>query len=313
MQYYMWNGMGYTLNGETQYVYDGWRVIQERNSGGTPVVSYTRGSDLSGSMEGAGGIGGLLARSHGYSSGNWSTHSYYHADGNGNITYLLNAGESMVASYKYDAYGNTLASSGSLAGANNYRFSSKERIPVQDIYGSELYYYGYRFYQPSLQRWLTRDPIEELGGINLYGFVGNEPIKYVDLLGLAKDLNCVSFCFDNYGFRFSLGTGLGGLWTGATWPKPPPGTAGRLIWQGRLTKFGGAVCKAGYGAAIGVLADNVGEDGFFALLGCLSGCPKVPDVPDCPQARFPWGQDPMNCNMNSIPVINIRTPNFHIR
>src|SRR5438552_3528996 len=56
---------------ETRYVYDGMRVIQERDSGNTPTVSYTRGSDLSGSPEGAGGIGGLLARSDGYSSGNW--------------------------------------------------------------------------------------------------------------------------------------------------------------------------------------------------------------------------------------------------
>ena len=201
-QSYAWNGMGYTLSGETQYIYDGWRVIQERNSSGTPVVSYTRGTDLSGSMEGAGGIGGLLGRSHGYSSGNWSTHSYYHADGNGNITYMLNAGQSMVASYKYDAYGNTLASSGSLAGANVYRFSSKERVPVQDIYGSELYYYGYRFYEPALQRWLNRDPIRELGfealrarytrkgkptrgdGDNLYKFVDNSPISQWDYLGL---------------------------------------------------------------------------------------------------------------------------------
>ena len=47
-----------------RYIYDGWRVIQERDNSNTPTVSYTRGSDLSGSMEGAGGIGGLLARSH---------------------------------------------------------------------------------------------------------------------------------------------------------------------------------------------------------------------------------------------------------
>jgi hypothetical protein len=46
------------------------RVIQERDGSNNPLVSYTRGTDLSGSMEGAGGIGGLLARSSGYSSGN---------------------------------------------------------------------------------------------------------------------------------------------------------------------------------------------------------------------------------------------------
>jgi RHS repeat-associated protein len=72
-----------------------------------------------------------------------------------------------------------------LAGANNYRFSSKERISVQDIYGSELYYYGYRFYQPSLQRWLTRDPIKERGGINLYSYSGNDSMNKVDPFGLS--------------------------------------------------------------------------------------------------------------------------------
>src|ERR1019366_1103566 len=74
-------------NSVTEYVYDGKRVIQERDINNTPSISYTRGSDLSGTLEGAGGIGGLLARSAGYSSGNFSSHAYYHADGNGNNTY----------------------------------------------------------------------------------------------------------------------------------------------------------------------------------------------------------------------------------
>lgn len=147
-----------------------------------PTVSYTRGTDLSGSLEGAGGIGGLLSRSHGYSSGtgNWSTHNAYHADGNGNITYLVNSSQTLAASYRYDPFGNTTASSGSLASANVYRFSSKE-IHVK----SGLYYYGYRFYDPNAQRWLNRDPIAEEGGINLYGFVANNPIGFIDLEGLG--------------------------------------------------------------------------------------------------------------------------------
>jgi YD repeat-containing protein len=88
---YSWNaGYGqWQLTGETRYVYDGRRVIQERNGSNVPTVAYTRGSDLSGTLEGAGGIGGLLARSHGYSGGSWSTHNYYHADGGGNVTYLV--------------------------------------------------------------------------------------------------------------------------------------------------------------------------------------------------------------------------------
>jgi RHS repeat-associated protein len=162
----------------TKYVYDGMRVIQERDGSNVPTVSHTRGTDLSGSLEGAGGIGGLLARSHGYSAGNWSTHNYYHADGNGNITYLVNSSQTLAAKYRYDPYGNTISSSGSLASANVYRFSSKE-IHVN----SGLYYYGYRWYAPNLQRWLNRDPLEEVGGINLYSFVNNSPIGSFDPFG----------------------------------------------------------------------------------------------------------------------------------
>jgi len=84
-----------------------------------------------------------------------------------------------VATYRYDPFGNTISSSGSLASANVYRFSSKE-IHV----ASGMYYYGYRFYDPNLQRWLNRDPIQELGGINLYEFVLNSPTGFLDIYGL---------------------------------------------------------------------------------------------------------------------------------
>jgi RHS repeat-associated protein len=66
-----------------------------------------------------------------------------------------------------------------LANANRYQFSSKEK----DL-NSGLVYYLYRFYDPNLQRWPNRDPIEEKGGINLYGFVKNDPILAVDAFGL---------------------------------------------------------------------------------------------------------------------------------
>ena len=156
------------------------RVIQERDGSNTPTVSYTRGNDLSVSLEGAGGIGGLLARSSGYSSGNWTSHADYYADGNGNITSLIDTNQSIVASYRYDPFGNIISKSGTLADANIYRFSSKE-VHVT----SGMYYYGFRFYDPNLQRWINRDPIEELGGWNLFAYTGNDSVNGIDLMGLC--------------------------------------------------------------------------------------------------------------------------------
>jgi hypothetical protein len=49
-----------------------------------------------------------------------------------------------------------------------------------------LYYYGYRYYSPSLGRWISRDPIEEKGGLNLYGFVNNDPVNKWDLWGMKN-------------------------------------------------------------------------------------------------------------------------------
>ena len=140
-------------------------------------MTYTRGLDLSGSISGAGGIGGLLARSH--HTAQATNHFFYHADGNGNVTAIISSNQAVVAEYQYDPFGNLQSMRGALAEGNLYRFSSKEYHP-----NSGLYYYGYRFYDPNLQRWLNRDPVGEAGGINLYGFVGNNPIALIDVLGL---------------------------------------------------------------------------------------------------------------------------------
>jgi RHS repeat-associated protein len=110
-----------------------------------------------------------------------SSAAHYHADGNGNVTMLVGTGTPTIkAYYKYDPFGRPLGSSGSLAGVNAMRFSSK---PVMG--SSELYYYGYRFYDPSSQRWLNRDPLGEVGGICIYGFLRNSPLANFDSLGLT--------------------------------------------------------------------------------------------------------------------------------
>jgi RHS repeat-associated protein len=170
---YSWTGSWVKTN-EVWYVYYGNLVMQERDANNAPLVTYTRGKDLSGRMQGAGGIGGLLART----DGNGSV--YYHVDGNGNISCLTDTSGAVVARYEYDPYGNMLAMDGPMADMNLYRFSSKEWSA-----NVGLYYFGFRFYDPNSQRWLNRDPIAEAGGFNLYNFVGNNPANNFDLHGLA--------------------------------------------------------------------------------------------------------------------------------
>jgi RHS repeat-associated protein len=85
--------------------------------------------------------------------------AYYHADGNGNVTMLIDSREQPVAKYLYDPYGNLIAKSGPLADANVHRFSSKAYEEK-----SGLYHFGRRFYDPNLQRWLNRDPSGIHGG-----------------------------------------------------------------------------------------------------------------------------------------------------
>ncbi len=62
--------------------------------------------------------------------------------------------------------------------------------PESGVFGV-IHYYGYRYYHTNLGRWLSRDPIGEKGGINLYGFVGNSPVNGNDVIGAypkAKNL-----------------------------------------------------------------------------------------------------------------------------
>jgi RHS repeat-associated protein len=145
-------------------------------------TSIAVGMDLSGGLQGAGGIGGLLARSEMSAYGD-ASHAYYHSDALGNVTTLVDSNQRITARYLYDPFGNTLSAVGPLAQANTYQFSSKELHA-----NSGFYYYGFRFYDPGTQRFLNRDPLGEAGGMNLYGFVGNNPMGAVDAFGLIAGI-----------------------------------------------------------------------------------------------------------------------------
>ena len=156
----------------TVYFYDGWNPIAEY-SGTTLVKGYLWGMDLmSGSMQGAGGVGGFLAVNDG------SATYYPTYDGNGNVSEYLDSTGAVVAHYEYDPFGNTTVSTGTKAADFSHRFSTK---PLDAETG--LYYYGYRYYDPATGRWPSRDPIEEAGGVNIYAFVFNNSYFWYDYLG----------------------------------------------------------------------------------------------------------------------------------
>lgn len=156
----------------TLTIYDGWNPIT-KYSGATLDEAYLWGMDLSGSMQGAGGVAGLLS----VNDGNASYYPTY--DGNGNVSEYLNSAGSVQAHYEYDPFGKTTVATGTKAQDFAHRFSTK---PLDTETG--LYYYGYRYYDPVTGRWPSRDPIGERGGVNLYGFVGNDGVNWWDYLGM---------------------------------------------------------------------------------------------------------------------------------
>ena len=174
-QVYTGSSGNWTLASESKYAYDGWNCIAIFNGSDVMQKSYLWGEDLSGSLQGAGGVGGLLAVID-------ATATYFPMyDGNGNIMTYVDPSGTLKADYTYDPFGRTISQTGDSATELTYRFSTK---PIDTITG--LYYYGYRYYSPDLGRWLSRDPIEEKGGYNLYSMVGNNPISHWDYLGLRK-------------------------------------------------------------------------------------------------------------------------------
>ena len=168
------------------YFYDGWLLVKEvvaSTNGTTDVVEYHWGNDLSGSRGGAAGVGGLLYIAVSNSSShNSSTHKLYIPwyDNNGNIWGYWDERGKVAATFSYGAFGETVAS-----GDNPDKFPIRFSTKYHDV-ESGLYYYTKRFYSPALRRWLTRDPIGENGGVNLYAMCGNNAIIYFDALGETK-------------------------------------------------------------------------------------------------------------------------------
>ena len=171
---------GGTLLNEHKYLYDGWNLIAELNNSNTATMTYAWGLDMSGTLQGAGGVGGLLLVTD-HATGK---DHYVDIDGQGNVRRLVDSSDgSLSAEYEYGPFGEPLRATGTMAGKNRFRFSTKF-----DDTETRLLYYGMRYYNPVTGRWISRDPIGEDGGLNLYGFVGNDPVNDADYIGMEAIL-----------------------------------------------------------------------------------------------------------------------------
>lgn len=167
----------YVVTEDLKFVSDRWRHIAELNATNNALVrSYTWGLDLSGSLGGAGGVGGLLALN---SVANGA--HFYAYDGNGNASALVKASDGTEsARYEYGPFGEVLRATGPMAMENRFQYSTKRCDPTTD-----LLLYEHRVFRTDVGKWLSCDPIEESGGLHLYGFVSNSPLVWVDSDGLA--------------------------------------------------------------------------------------------------------------------------------
>jgi RHS repeat-associated protein len=120
---------------------------------------------------------------------------YFARDHLGSVRDVLDEAGRKVAEYDYDPYGQLMNDPKS---APEFGFAG-----MQYHAPSGLYLTKYRAYDPQTGRWLSRDPIEEAGGVNLYGYVGGNPLGYVDPTG--EDLR-------TWANILAVGIGIGNTW-----------------------------------------------------------------------------------------------------
>jgi RHS repeat-associated protein len=142
------------------------------------------GLDLAGSLTATGGVGAALS-STSYSISSSSdtltpatggshdtlTLSYLY-DGNGNVIATCDAIGNIVDKISYSPFGEIVGEKSNIP----FSFSTKS--------SDASVYYGFRFYSPEMGRWMSRDPIGEMGEINIYGFAMSSPLNSYDYLGL---------------------------------------------------------------------------------------------------------------------------------
>ena len=154
----------------TLFRYDGGDCYQELNAAnGSLKVEFVRGSGL------GGGIGSILYSDRTAAEGPVE-HFAYNAVGH-TVALTDDAGAATKTDL-YEAFGNIDSSYGS--SDNNRLANTKERSAALGLDN-----HGFRYYDPEIGRYLTRDPIGYADGLNVYLYVGNNPINGIDPQGLG--------------------------------------------------------------------------------------------------------------------------------
>jgi RHS repeat-associated protein len=162
-----YNSVG-TLTGLVRYAWQGWLPWAELDSANKPMRLFTWGPDRSGTIGGAGGIGGILAA--------WHTNNvsyFYRPDGLGNITEVVQTNGVIVRSQRYSPYGKIISSTGTY----NQVLGLQSKVAHAR---SETVFFGGRFYNPATGTWLSRDPSGEGSGVNLYQYCYSSPLSFYD-------------------------------------------------------------------------------------------------------------------------------------
>jgi RHS repeat-associated protein len=146
-------------------VYDGMTRIADYNSAGTQTNRYVHGPGMDEPLIQYGGSG-------------LGTRAFTHADERGTIVASSNDAGTVTAFGRYDEYGKPQAF------ASRFGFAG---MPYETV--SELYFARARMYNPRLARFMQPDPIEYGGGMNMYSYVGGDPVNLVDPLGLCGEGN----------------------------------------------------------------------------------------------------------------------------
>jgi RHS repeat-associated protein len=142
------------LTTTTRYLYDGANPVQEL-SGSTPTANFI-----------AGGVDEYFQRTDSVGAANFMT------DVLGSTLALTNSSGTNLAQYTYEPFGNTTVNGGS---ASTYQYTGREND------GTGVYFYRARYYSPTLQRFISEDPIGFLGsGPNLYAYASNSPTNFGD-------------------------------------------------------------------------------------------------------------------------------------